>query len=181
MGYSIIFETKIVLLSDGRILHLSRSGCNNDTAGRKRCEFVGKVYTREEFEKGARSFMENSAPHTEEAPCFDLKIGSRIASYYDYGEHLLRMLKRAKPYSEFLKERYFFAEMCVGIEIIEPVMQTVSLREFDDKYHAWLGEGKTVSWRRIMEYPNTEDEALVVRLLEKGRPIEFTVGKKHKH
>lgn len=35
MGYSIIFQTKIVKLSDGRILHLDRSGCNNDTEGRR--------------------------------------------------------------------------------------------------------------------------------------------------
>ena len=39
MSYSIIFETKIVKLSDGRIIHFDRSGCNNDNVGRNKNEF----------------------------------------------------------------------------------------------------------------------------------------------
>lgn len=46
MGYPIIFKTKIVNLSDGRILHLNRSGCNNDTEGRRNDEWNGKIYER---------------------------------------------------------------------------------------------------------------------------------------
>ena len=49
MGYPIIFKTKIVNLSDGRILHLNRSGCNNYTEGRRNDEWNGKIYTKEEF------------------------------------------------------------------------------------------------------------------------------------
>ena len=49
MGYSIIFQTKIVKLSDGRILHLDRSGCNNDTEGRRPDDWTGKIYTPEAF------------------------------------------------------------------------------------------------------------------------------------
>lgn len=33
MGHPIIFKTKFVNLSDGRIMHLSLQGCNNDTGG----------------------------------------------------------------------------------------------------------------------------------------------------
>ena len=45
MSYSIIFETKIIKLSDGRLLHLNLSGCNNDDAGRSRDDWNGKIYT----------------------------------------------------------------------------------------------------------------------------------------
>ena len=34
MGYPMIFGTKIVNLSDGRVIHFDRSGCNNDDEGR---------------------------------------------------------------------------------------------------------------------------------------------------
>ena len=44
MSYSIIFETKIVKLSDGRLLHLDLSGCNNDTSGRSRDDWNGKRF-----------------------------------------------------------------------------------------------------------------------------------------
>lgn len=48
MGYSIIFQTKIVKLSDGRILHLDRRGCNNDTEGRRPDD-----WTREDLHTGS--------------------------------------------------------------------------------------------------------------------------------
>lgn len=34
MGHPIIFKTKFVNFSDGRIMHLSLQGCNNDAEGR---------------------------------------------------------------------------------------------------------------------------------------------------
>ena len=39
MSYPIIFETKIVKITDNRILHLSLSGCSRDNSGRTRGEF----------------------------------------------------------------------------------------------------------------------------------------------
>lgn len=42
MSYSIIFKTKTVKLSNGRILHLSLQGCNNDTEGRSPDDWRGK-------------------------------------------------------------------------------------------------------------------------------------------
>lgn len=44
MSYSMIFETKIVKLSDGRIIHFDRSGCNNDDSGRRKDDFSGTIY-----------------------------------------------------------------------------------------------------------------------------------------
>lgn len=96
MGYSIIFQTKIVKLSDGRILHLDRRGCNNDTEGRRPDDWTGKIYTPEAFVAYAENFKQGSKP-AKESDGFDLKIGSRYCTCYDYGEHLLRMLKRAVP------------------------------------------------------------------------------------
>ena len=180
MGYSIVFETKIVLLSDGRLIHFSRDGCNNDDFGRRRDEFTAKIYTREEFERCAKCFMENSAPHTEEKPCFDLKIGNRIASYYDYGAHLLRMLSRAKLYSAFIRERNVNAQYCTGIEIEKPYRQFVSCREFEDTWRDLLQKYGHVSYNRIMEYPDIRDENAIVKLIEKDTPMNFYIGPKHK-
>ena len=72
MSYSIIYETKVVNLPDGRILHLDRSGCNNDTEGREKGLFQGKVYTLEAFEQYIARF-EDGTPYEG----FDLRIGSR--------------------------------------------------------------------------------------------------------
>lgn len=180
MGYSIIFETKIVTLSDGRIIHFDRSGCNNDNSGRRRNEFTAKIYTVEEFERSAKSFMANSSPHTEANPCFDLKIGSRVASYYDYGAHLLRMLKRARPYAEFIRERNVTAQYCTGIEIEEPRHQVVSCREFEDTWREIINKYGRISYRRIMEYPDIRDEDAIVRLIEKNVPMDFYISEKYK-
>ncbi len=62
MGYSIIFETYIVKLPDGRIIHFDRSGCNNDNMGRKQNEFTGKIYNVDDFIKYAEKFKVGSKP-----------------------------------------------------------------------------------------------------------------------
>ena len=98
MSWTIIFQTKIVKLPDGRIIHLNRSGCNNDNAGRNKEEFVGKLYTREEFEKFIQSF---------EGGACEIKIGSKsgdFVTYDDYAKHLRRMLKRATTW-EMLQDK----------------------------------------------------------------------------
>ena len=112
MGYSIIFETKIVKLSDGRIIHFDRSGCNNDDAGRTKGEFTGKLYYIDDFIKRAEGFKKDSKP-IKESNGWDLKINSRRATYFDYGEHLLRMLKRAENYQDFVLNRYVSAKYCI--------------------------------------------------------------------
>ena len=118
MSYSIIFETKIVRLSDGRILHLSLQGCNNDNAGRSRDDFSGKVYTVEEFKEKAEGFKKNSKPSKEEGAGWDLKIGSRYCTYYDYGEHLLRMLaSRSVTWEELTENRRCYADVFTGVTV----------------------------------------------------------------
>ena len=58
MSYSIVFETKIVNLPDGRILHLDRSGCNNDNCGRTEYDFTGKIYSKESFQEYIKKFID---------------------------------------------------------------------------------------------------------------------------
>lgn len=104
MSYSIVRETKVVTLQDGRILHLSLQGCNNDDAGRKRDEFDGKIYTAEEFDKYIHGFATGGKSYKDGGE-FELKIGSRCSSFFDYSNHLLRMRKRACTWQFLRRER----------------------------------------------------------------------------
>lgn len=169
MGYSIIFETKIVKLSDGRILHLDRSGCNNDTAGRNRYEFTGTLYTHNEFMAEVNKWL--AMP---ESDSWEMKIGSKQVDRREYGNHLLRMLKRAIPFNDFARERMFNGRRVDGITIISPEYRVVTLDEFDKLWY----ENKVNSWRRNVTVIETEQE--IVSALEQGIPIEFYVGKKIK-
>lgn len=107
MSYSIIFGTKIVNLSDGRVLHFFRSGCNNDDVGRKRDEWFAAIYTQQEFKNRIEGFKKSLKPY-KEGGFFELKIYGRPASFYDYGNHLERMKKRAKSYKDFISEQRIF-------------------------------------------------------------------------
>lgn len=178
MGYSIIFKTIIVLLSDGRLIHFSRDGCNNDDAGRKEDEFTARIYSRSEFEKCAKGFMENSTPFAKDSTGFDLKIGSRPATYYDYGAHLLRMLKRAKSYTDFLREYSVTVRYCTGIELLKPYRQFISCREFEDTWAELTRNYSQVISRRIVEYPSVSDEALIAKLIANNAPLEFSIRKR---
>ena len=176
MGYSIIFETKIVILPDGRIIHFDRSGCNNDNAGRKKGEFTGKIYSKDEFVKYAEHYKKKSKPY-KEYDGWDLKIRSRCATYFDYGEHLLRMLKRAKSYGEFVNQYYFQARYCKAIQLIKPEEKEMTLEEFDKAYYDLLYNGG-LSYYTIMEYPESMEE--IVKCLEDNKPMEFYIDKYQK-
>ena len=103
MGYPIIFATKIVNLSDGRLIHFDRSGCNNDSEGRKPNDWTAKVYTQQEFQNRIESFKRGSKPYKDCSPHeWEIKIYGRMATGYDYGVHLERMQKRAINYNDLL-------------------------------------------------------------------------------
>ena len=174
MSYSIIFETKIVKLSDGRIIHFDRSGCNNDDAGRRKDDFSAKVYTLEEFMRQAENYKRNSKPY-KEAAYMDLKIGSRPATMYDYGDHLLRMLKRAKPYDEFIKSVYFRVRHLTGIQLHKPVERFMTVEEFDKEFYKLLYSGCGMSYTRLIEYPDIKDEKNIVRLIESSESLSFEI------
>lgn len=132
MGWTKIFKTVIVKTNDGRILHFDRSGCNNDTEGRRRDEFTLKIYKDEkEFVNYANRFKENSAPYKKGGD-FEMIICGRNASYYDYGEHLLRMLHRASSISGFYeKHPSFHGKYVVSIQITEPIREEISPEKFN--------------------------------------------------
>lgn len=174
MSYSIIFETKIVKLSDGRIIHFDRSGCNNDNAGRHKDEFSATIYTIDEFVQKAENFKKNSKPY-KEADYMELKIGSRNATFFDYGEHLLRMLKRAKTYTEFIKSFYFGIKHITGIHFYEPEDRIVSVKEFSDIYDKLFHNSQKISYSRIIEYPDIKDEENLINLIESGESLQFTI------
>lgn len=173
MSYSIIFETKIVKLSDGRIIHFNRSGCNNDNAGRSKDDFSAKIYTVDEFVQKAENYKKNSKPY-KEADCMELKIGSRYATYFDYGEHLLRMLKRAKTYTEFINSFYFSVEQLTGIQLHKPEEKFMTVDEFDKEFYKLLYNGG-MTYTRLMEYPDIRDEENLIRLIEAGECLSFEI------
>jgi len=173
MSYSIIFDTKFIKLSDGRLLHLDRSGCNNDTSGRNLSDYTGKIYTVNKLKEYAESYIGKGNPceHV-------LKIKSKWCSYSDYGKHLLRMAKRAKTYEKFNCERYFSAKRYDGVNLFLPEEKTLTPKEFSDCFYDYLYSGKPFSYRRILTLLNSESE--IINTLENGDHIQFYVGKKYK-
>ena len=122
MGYPMIFETKIVNLSDGRLIHFNRSGCNNDNEGRRQNDWSAKVYTQDEFKDYVDKFKTGSRPYKDSLPHeWELKIYGRMATPYDYGEHLERMQKRAMDYTDFVSEFDMKIKRTRGI-ILFPVL-----------------------------------------------------------
>ena len=175
MGYTIIFETKVVSLSDGRLIHFDLSGCNNDDCGRYRNEFTGKLYTRDEFIKYAEHFKNGSKPSKNDS--FDLKIGSRYCTMYDYGEHLLRMATRAVAFDEFKTKRLCYGEVYDGVDLEEDGKQDVILSPNDwDKicYDFMYGKRTGRVYKRTHKI---EEEKEIIKSLENGDRVSFYIGK----
>lgn len=181
MSYSIIFQTKIVNLGDGRIIHFERSGCNNDTAGREKDVYDGKIYKVDDFIKKAKSFMENSSPY-EQGGKFDLKIRSRFCSYYDYGKHLMRMLRNSESMEKFKQNNYFNATLYDGIKVIKPFERFYPNEDYpnimyDIMYRRGDFEGISDDLRcmRVCKnYTNIDD---CLNFIETNRPITFKIIK----
>jgi hypothetical protein len=172
MSYSIIFETIFIKLSDGRLLHLERSGCNNDNAGRSREDFYGTVYTAEALNNHINGYLE---VFKDSRDAFELKIGNQRCSFYQYGEHLFRMAKRAKPYDEFCAQRYFEATKFDGIELLEPEKKILTPDEFEECFNDHLYSGEKVVYRRLITKLNTENE--IIEALDKKETVSFYIGK----
>lgn len=174
MGYSIIFETKIIKLSDGRLLHLDLSGCNNDTQGRSRDDWNGKIYTKDAFIKYAEGFMEGSKP-VKESDGWVLKIRSRCSTYYDYGKHLLRMMKRAVTLEELKHSgKYVSFNRVDGITVFEDEKEIeMTLEEFDDYYYKERFNG--IRYRVNYTLLETEDE--IIKAFDDGYGIRIYISK----
>lgn len=174
MSYSIIFETKICKLSDGNILHLSLSGCNNDNEGRDRHEFRGKIYTPEAWEKYIKDF-ENTLSES-----WDLKIGSRYCTLADYGSHLRRMTKRAITVDEMQHERAFYGWAFDGVtyypdgsgEPVEYPFGKECEKICDDVFYGRV-KGYVHKNRHMVT-----TEAEITEALKKGQHVEFYISPK---
>lgn len=183
MSYLIIFETKIVKLSDGRIIHFDRSGCNNDNAGRTKDDFSAKIYTIDEFMNKIVKLKQNSQPIKESSnnTSFDLKIGNRYVNSYDYGEHLLRMFKRALSYEDFINTMCFKVKHITGFELIKPERKLMSVEEFEKDVYKLLYSGNGFSYRQLSNYPDVHDEKGLIKLIEGGATLWFTIIKRKKN
>lgn len=175
MSYSIIFETKICRLSDGKIIHFSLSGCNNDNAGRTRNDWRGKLYDSEEdFLKYVSRFDEYDAPHV-------LKINSRWCSQKQYAEHLRRMLNRACSFKDLSLLYGMSARIFTGETVF---LEDGSCKEYSPKewdkvcYDYWFGH--IPSRKMISHYKFSSDEKEIVEILENNGPVSFYIGRKNK-
>lgn len=174
MSYSIIFDTKFIKLTDGRLLYLERSGCNNDTAGRDLSDYIGKIYTYDELQKHVISLVKNGNSNN-----WELKLRSKNITYYDYGKHLATMANRAKTYDEFISERYFTAKRYDGVNLLKNNEEKVlTPKEFHDCFYDLLYGKEPYSYRRILTSLSGEKE--IINTLESGQHIEFYVGKPYK-
>lgn len=68
----LFFKTKFVNFSDGRIMHLSLQGCNNDAEGRNNDDWQANIYTKTEFMMWAEHFKRDSEPY-KKSGAFELK------------------------------------------------------------------------------------------------------------
>ncbi len=175
MSYSIIFETKIVRLSDGRLLHLDLSGCNNDNSGRNRDDWSGKIYTEEEFMKYAEGFMKDSNP-LKKCNGFDLKIRSKCSTWYDYGSHLLRMMKRSVTLEELKHSgKYVSFNRVDGVTVYEDEKEIeMTIKEFDSYYYKKLYNG-VIRYRTHYTLLKTEED--IVNVLDNGKPVRIYISK----
>lgn len=176
MSYSIIFKTKIVTLSDGRIMHLSLRGCNNDTEGRHNNDWRATVYTRDDFIKYAESFKKDSIS-SKEADYFDLKIGSRYCTYYDYSMHLLRMLKKAVSFDKLMhSEKYVTFNRIDSVTVLNADGEfKMSSKEFSTYLFEHIYKDGGVRYRTNYTLLKTEKE--VVEALDTGKSIEIYISK----
>lgn len=175
MGYSIIFGTKVVNLSDGRLLHLELSGCNNDDNGRKNDDWQGEILTKEAYIKKAEDFMEGSLP-MKEADGWDLKIGSRYATYFDYGKHLLRMMNKAVSFDELMHSgKYVSFNSVNGVDVeIDGKIKTMSQMEFYAYVQKQMYNGGC-TYRINSTLLTTEQE--VISAFDKGDTVRIFMSK----
>lgn len=179
MGYPIIFKTKIINLSDGRIMHLNLSGCNNDTEGRSNDDWHGKIYTKDDFIKYAEGFKLDSKPF-KESDNFDLKIGNRYCTLYDYGMHLLRMMKKAISYDKLKHSgQYVSFNRIDGVTVIEYGKEIVmTIKEFEEYARKKMYEdGYRYKIRYKINYTLLETENDVIAALDNGKAVKIYISK----
>lgn len=195
MSYPIVFQTKVVKINDNEIIHFNRVGCNNDDEGRVANVYETKIRTIEDFKRMAEGFIINSKPY-KETGVFDLKVGSKWCSFYDYGMYLLRALKRADNLETFKNNYAFRATVIKGIEatdIDNAIHKVFSIIEYPDIFDIYyesfyksrsgnrvfegIDFGKA-SCRKVIDYIYDIKDS--IDLIKEGFPIECYIKKNKK-
>lgn len=195
MSYPIVFQTKVVKINDNEIIHFNRVGCNNDDEGRVANVYEAKIRTIEDFKRMAEGFIINSKPY-KETGVFDLKVGSKWCSFYDYGMYLLRALKRADNLETFKNNYAFRATVIKGIEatdIDNAIHKVFSIIEYPDIFDIYyesfyksrsgnrvfegIDFGKA-SCRKVVDYIYDIKDS--IDLIKEGFPIECYIKKDKK-
>ena len=119
--------------------------------------------------------MENSKP-SKETNDFDLKIRSKYSTWYDYGKHLLRMMKRAVTFEELNHlGKYVSFKRIDGAEVVENEKRfTLSAEEFSEYLHKKIYEG---GFRYRILYTTLETEADIIEAIDGGKSVKIYIGK----
>lgn len=185
MSYPIVFQTKVVKINDNEIIHFNRIGCNNDDEGRVANVYEAKIRTIEDFKRMAEGFIINSKPY-KETGIFELKVGSKWCSFYDYGMYLLRALKRADNLETFKNNYAFRATVIKGIEVTDidnGIHKVFSIIEHPDIFFeiadifSEIGIGNATC-RTVVDYIyNIKD---FIDLIKEGFPTKCYIKKNEK-
>ena len=179
MSYRIIFQDKVISLPDGRLLYISRQGCNNDDEGRQKGVFNNiALHTKESFEEFIRKFEDDSYDYGD---TFDLKIVSKFCKWKDYSSHLRRLLRRTESFESVLINYVFFYALVIESithswsENGNFISKTYSNEEWKNiPYKEKYFSGKSVS----VNTKKIRDIKSIVDAIEMNNPIEIHLGKK---
>lgn len=188
MSYPIIFQTKVVKINDNEIIHFNRTGCNNDFEGRVANVYEAKIRTIEDFKRMAERFIINSKPY-KETGIFDLKVGSKWCSFYDYGMYLLRALKRADNLETFKNNYAFRATVIKGVEVTDidnGIHKVFSIIEYPNIFYELRSDNRVfegidlskASCRKVVDYIHNIKDS--IDLIKEGFPIECYIKKNKK-
>ena len=172
MSYGQVYETIIVKANDGSIYHLTREGCNNDTAGREPNDWRGYFYANEEaFIKEAKRW-EN---------CHEdiIRIGGKIKPLSAYTTYLLNKLKRAISIEQLEQQYYINFWEIKGIQIISPIDRYMSLEEWAEEWRDLFYKYKTISYRRDIDTlkQTTENALKMFTCKQTNENIELFMAK----
>lgn len=185
MSYPIVFQTKVVKINDNEIIHFNRVGCNNDDGGRVANVYEAKIRTIEDFKRMAERFIINSKPY-KGTGIFDLKVGSKWCSFYDYGMHLLRALKRADNLETFKNNYAFRATVIKGIEVTDidnAIHKVFSIIEYPNIFSELRSDNRVfegidlsnASCRKVVDYIHNIKDS--IDLIKEGFPTECYIKK----
>ena len=134
------------------------------------------IYTKEDFIKFAEGFKNDSKP-SKESECFDLKIGSRYCTYYDYGMHLLRMLKKSVTYDELIHSgKYVSFNRIDGVTVFENDKPTeMTMKEFDDYFYKKLYSNARIRYRINYTFLEMEDD--VIKAFDDENSVRIYISK----